>query len=165
MIEDFRWPEPDDPADEKLFSNVRQYGCHIMHIIEDEKGPEYSFSIGLYLNYSHPEIVIFGLDHKITNPTINRIASLIREGREFSDGQTSDELFEGLEVVFLSVERKYYGPYLGYANWFYQHLPQPFPVLQLVWPDKQGRFPWEKEFSPELHTRQPLLTDSQASAF
>lgn len=164
MLEDFRWPEPEDEADERLFSNVRQYGCHIMHILEEERAPEFSFSIGLYLNYTHPEIVTFGLRHQITQRTINNIASMIREGQEFGDGQTSEEIFEGIEVVFLGVERKYYGAYLGYANWFYQHLAAPFPALQLVWPDRAGRFPWEREFDRALVARQPLLTDSYASA-
>jgi hypothetical protein len=40
--------------------------------------------------------------------------------------------------------------------WFYEGLD--FPVLQSVWPDKEGNFPWEPEFSSELNALQPLLT-------
>src|SRR5215203_1751788 len=35
-----------------------------------------------------------------------------------------------------------------------------FPVLQLFWPDEDGRFPWEAGFAPLLFPFQPLLYES-----
>ena len=32
-----------------------------------------------------------------------------------------------------------------------------FPVMQLVWPDKEHRFPWDVGFFPDWKFRQPLL--------
>jgi hypothetical protein len=32
-----------------------------------------------------------------------------------------------------------------------------FPVLQLVWPDKQRRWPWDDDFNPAWIWQQPLL--------
>lgn len=58
MFENFQWPKPEQEADEKLISNVREHGCHILNVYAQ---PPFSFSIGLALNYGHPEIVIFGL--------------------------------------------------------------------------------------------------------
>jgi hypothetical protein len=62
MLNKFEWPKPEHEADETIIRNVRKHGCHIVGIIGDEQGPPYAFSIGLFLNYGHPEIVIFGLD-------------------------------------------------------------------------------------------------------
>jgi uncharacterized protein DUF4262 len=35
--------------------------------------------------------------------------------------------------------------------------PRPFPCLQLVWPDSDGRFPWQAGFDASLKKYQPLL--------
>jgi len=47
--------------------------------------------------------------------------------------------------------------HLGYASWFYQSLKQPFPALQLVWPDKQNRLPWEPGYDQRFSKKQPML--------
>jgi hypothetical protein len=49
MLDDFKWPEVEDDADELILRNVRKHGCHIVGIWDAE--PRYSFSIGLYFNY------------------------------------------------------------------------------------------------------------------
>jgi len=52
-------------------------------------------------------------------------------------------------------DRASYDEHLGYAIWFYNG--RQFPVLQLVWPDKTGRFPGEEGVAESLATLQPLL--------
>jgi hypothetical protein len=37
----FVWPKPDNEVDEAIFRNVRQYGCHIVNIVDGD--PEFSF--------------------------------------------------------------------------------------------------------------------------
>jgi hypothetical protein len=36
-------------------------------------------------------------------------------------------------------------------------LKQPFPAMQLVWPDEQGRFPWESGYDERFFKLQRLL--------
>jgi hypothetical protein len=48
-----------------------------------------------------------------------------------------------------------YREHVGYARWFYRG--DEFPLLQLVWPDKAGRFPGEPGANPALARQQPLL--------
>uniref|UniRef100_UPI001891D687 DUF4262 domain-containing protein n=1 Tax=Catenulispora pinisilvae TaxID=2705253 RepID=UPI001891D687 len=33
----------------------------------------------------------------------------------------------------------------------------PWPMLQAVWPDRAGRFPWEEGADPEKRDQQPFL--------
>ena len=46
------------------------------------------------------------------------------------------------------IARRHYRTYLGYAGWF--HGGPRFPALQAVWPDAEGRFPWERWSSPRV---------------
>jgi len=60
-------------------------------------------------------------------------------------------------VIFRPVSQKRYEDYLGYGIWFYQSLPKSFPACQLVWPDADGRFPWERDHDREFFSRQQEL--------
>jgi len=52
----------------------------------------------------------------------------------------------------------WYAPFIGYATWFYDGAH--FPALQLIWPDKGRRFPWQSGFNPDWIWAQPLLFES-----
>ena len=156
-IADFSWPEPDDAVDEKLIANVKTFGCHIMNILADESGPGWSFSIGLYVNFGHPEVVVVGLKDATARTVINDICERIANGERFIAGGRSDQLIRGADVHFLEMALDHFPDYLGYACWFYSSLPEPFPAIQLVWPDRKGRFSWESGHDDSLERLQPLL--------
>ncbi len=157
LLPGFRWRDPEDDHDRKLLDDVRKYGCHIVGVFPDDHGPGFCFSIGLYLNCLHPEIIVTGLRDHQAAAIINDIASRARKDHLFRDGDTSLELAVDLPVTFREVDLDFYPDYLGYAMWFYSSLPRPFPCLQLVWPDPQGRFPWEPGFEERFRALQPLL--------
>ena len=157
MLQHFKWPKPEDKSDEKLIKDVIDHRCHIVAIPAGTQGPEYSFSIGLFAQFEHPELVIFGIDRSIAGTAINDVCGLIEQGRRFNHGDSSDEIFAGVHVVFLSVDPSFYPYYLGTALWFYKYLPNPFPVLQMVWADKQQKFPWESGYDIRCQSLQPLL--------
>jgi len=45
----------------------------------------------------------------------------------------------------------------GESRWFYGG--DDFPCLQIVWPDRAGRFPWEADFDAQFEGNQPDLTE------
>ena len=53
------------------------------------------------------------------------------------------------------VAHRHYPEHFGYARWFYKG--DDFPALQCLWPDKQGRFPSDADYSEPLRARQCLL--------
>jgi hypothetical protein len=158
MLDKFEWPNPEHEADDRIIRNVRTHGCHIAGIIGDEKGPPYAFSIGLFLNYGHPEIVIFGLTRSDSADFINDIRDRAAKGRLYAAGDVSDDLVPGYRCCFVDVPLERYGAYLGTAIWFYAKSPRPFPCLQLVWPDTEGRFPWQTACDADVKRDQPLLS-------
>jgi Domain of unknown function (DUF4262) len=159
MLRGFKPPIPSDDCERKVLSDVKNFGWHVINILPDENGPQYSFSIGLYHKFGHPELLVMGLPHPVGHQLINSAAEQIAAGKSFRSLDRADELAEGFTCGFLPVSVMRYKEYLGCAIWFYHSLKHPFPALQLVWPDKRGRLPWEKSYDKRFHSLQPLLNE------
>ena len=111
--------------------------------------------MGLYENFHHPEIVLFGLDLEVMHRLINDAGSRIREGQKYEEGQKYSDLLQRYPCEFRKVNPARYDGLLNYAMWYYED--SHFPVLQLVWPDKAGLFPWDEGFDERFSNDQPLL--------
>ena len=159
MLENFKWPEPKEQVDHRLIRDVIEYKCHIIGIPEDDEGPSYSFSIGLYLHFNHPEIVIFGLNHEVAGTVINEICRVVEKGRRFQNQEITNELFVNSSATTIDVHPKFYKDFFGTALWFYRSIGDKFPFMQVVWPDKQGCFPWNSDSDKKSRDLQPILTD------
>lgn len=139
-----------------IIANVEKFGCHLAMLEADNYLPAFVYSIGLYKNFNHPEIICFGLSTQLMATLINDARDMIRKGQKLTTGELYPEFLTGYNVQFIEVDKAYYCNYLGYANWFYDW-DDSFPVLQLVWPDKQQLFPWDENFNPDWKFKQPLL--------
>jgi len=157
MLPDFRWPEPEDDLDRKLLADVVKHKCCIVEIAGDQHFPGYSFSVGLFLNFGHPELIVVGLNPKVAFRAINDVRDMIQAGRRFKPGDLSDKIFERCQAAFVEAPASTHGLFIGTAIWFYRSLQTTFPVLQLVWPDNQNRFPWDPGCDERCGERQPLL--------
>ena len=157
MTPTFTWPDAESAAHDKLIADVKEHGCHILKVAGDGCA-DFSYSVGLYLNFAHPEILVIGLSGDKAMQLINLARDRIAGGDRFEDGSVSTELVRDLPVTFVTVEPEHYADRVGFANRFYESLPPcGFPLLQLVWPDRQGRFPWDAGFDPGLRAVQPVL--------
>lgn len=157
MLPNFKWPEPKEQVDYKLIGDVIEHKCHIIGIPQDEQGAGYAFSVGLYLHFNHPEIVIFGLNHNDAGAVINQICTLVEKGRRFKHEEVSNELFEGVSAKLIDVAPKFYKEFFGAALWFYRSIGDGFPFMQVVWPNKNGIFPCDPICDAASKKRQPIL--------
>ncbi len=155
MDKNFEWPRPTDPAEERMINDVQRFGCHITWI--HDATPEFAFSIGLFLNFEQPEVIVFGLDPETIRTVINDIRNYAAAGEKFAPGTRTSKLLVHHDVYFVEVPVAMYPAYLGSAIWFYQSLVRPFPCVQLVWPDRQGRFPWDSNYDESFKQSQPIL--------
>ena len=146
-----------NPAEEKVLSDVQDYGWHVVKVLEEGDSPEFAYSIGLFRSFQHPEIFIYGLPSERAHLIINEAGEHIRSGRRFFAGQTSDELLEGYSVMFRAIPPSQYREHLGWASWFYDYAD--FPALQLVYPDRDGRWPWQSGTSEGFRRVQLVLAD------
>src|SRR5437016_3632119 len=132
-------PAPEDDRDRKLLGDIERVGWTVIGVLADEEGPGFSYSVGLFHTLGHPELLLMGLRPQTAHQLINSIGGMARDGERFEAGKRYEGIAAGFPLVFVEMERRYYKEYLGYAGWFYRG--PDFPVLQCVWPDKQGVFP------------------------
>ena len=126
----------------------------------DEAGPGFGYSIGIYKTLGHPEIIIIGLKLDLIHSIINGIGEDIRSGKIFNTGSdTTEDMIEGFDCYFTTVEKKYFYGYVGYAKWYYKGTD--FPLIQFVYPTVDGVYPWQREWPKEIQTHQPVLGNTQ----
>jgi Domain of unknown function (DUF4262) len=147
--------------DEKLIKDVKEHGLHVVIVPEESGTPGWAFSVGLYQNYNHPEIIVIGLNRSLMHWMLNEIGSWIKQGQNVQESVQYPGLLEGYSCQFKIIDKKWYDPFLGYALWFYG--PVEFPVIQCLWPDKENRYPWDEGFANSDYEIQPLLYETDAT--
>lgn len=146
-------------SDQKLIDDIEEYGLHIIHVIEDEVGPGFSYSVGLYHTYKHPEIIIVGLKQELSHIIINEISERIKKGESFNVRYFYSGLIDDFDCYFIDVYKSHYKDYVGYALWFYE--PIDFPLIQCIYPTIKGIYPWQPEWPESLKNLQPILGETK----
>ena len=177
-----------------ISESIAWQGFALCHVLASAHEPAYSYTVGLARpDAQRPELVISGLatelrvawlldlGFRMQGPpplaTRRRIAQdlgLARDALRFPPG---GEVFEpgkryldlaahGVPTCFARLDPACYHTHLGQAVVF--HGSCAFPVLQVIWPDPRGFFPWEASFDRRFAGMQRLLFDpsslGQASA-
>jgi hypothetical protein len=162
-----------DEFDREVVDDVRQYGFHQIHVgqsmADAEERPEWrdvpnwTYTIGFYASGGHPEIVIFSLDHETAASVTWDLFDAVRSGRQFEPYVIYDDAlpsFIDQVCSFEPVAPEWAPSLFGIARRFYKR--HGFPILQYVWPDGQGRLPWDADASPDDRETHPLLIDPPA---
>jgi hypothetical protein len=146
------------PTDELLAQakdNIEKFGLHVLSVMGTQYSPSFSYSVGLYQTYNHPEIICIGLPINLGHTIINDVAAIIQSGETISINKNYDNIFENSSAVFLEVDQRNIADYFGTAINYYGK--SNFHALQLVWTDRNDKFPWEADFEAEFLHIQPLL--------
>lgn len=147
------------PTPDKLMNttklNIEKYGLQVVGISATDYLPSFSYSVGLYESYQHPEIICFGLPTDLAHLIINDVADLIKNGEKIKSYNHYENLFKNSRAEFLPVDFRNIEDYFGAALNYYQH--NNFSTLQLVWTDRNDKFPWEDGFEERFIHDQPLL--------
>jgi hypothetical protein len=139
----------------KTKHNIQKYGLQVISIRASEYLPSFSYSIGLLESYQHPELICFGLSTDLMHALINDAAVMIKQGEKLESGRNYDNIFANSVAQFVQVDARNVPDYFKLALKHYQ-LDQ-IPAMQLVWTDRENRFPWEMGFEEEFIYKQPLL--------
>ena len=143
------------PPELKLLDDIEQYGVHLVHVPEEGQQPNFSFTVGMWHSFEQPEVIVFGLPEEVAHELLDALADEASDGRKFLPGEKHDDLLVGYPVRFLDVPRERRGTFFGSAEWAYDG--EQFPCVQLVWPDKQGRWPWSAEVRDGFRESQPVI--------
>ncbi|MCU7806895.1 MAG: DUF4262 domain-containing protein [Candidatus Thiodiazotropha sp. (ex Semelilucina semeliformis)] len=144
-----------DEHEQKAVDNIEEYGCHVMHIFAEDNLPRFTYSVGIYGKTKQPELIVMGLKREVAHTLVNDYSSFVKEGRVFNPGEYYSDFLDGYDVTFIEVAKEHYEEYFGWDIWYYKG--KSFPVLQLVFPDKSGVWPWEERASEDFKWYQPLL--------
>jgi hypothetical protein len=132
---------PMDAAEQKALADIEQYGCHVLHVLGDETGPPFSYSVGVQKTTGAPEVVVLGLAQPVAHFVVNEYNRRVRAGERFEVGARYDGFLEGFAVQVERVAREHYAEYLGWNRWLYGS--DDFAVLQILYPTAGGTWPWE----------------------
>jgi uncharacterized protein DUF4262 len=82
---------------------------------------------------------------------------MVRDGATFATGAQTDGVLQGYSVAFRQVHRSWYRPLFGSARRFYGNWA--FAMLQVIYPDRDGRFIWDDGCSVAIRRQQPRLDE------
>ena len=144
-----------DENEQRALSNIEEYGCHVLGVMEGEGLPRFSYSIGIGKKQSKPDIIIVGLKSELSHSIINNYKDRLLEGETFEPGKYYSDFLEGFDVCFVEVDKAHYNEYLGWGLWL--HKSNDFNMLQMIWPTTDGVWPWNEEKSDYYIWAQPIL--------
>jgi hypothetical protein len=150
-----------DEQDRKIEENIERFGCSVMHIAAENELPPFAFSVGITRTCGVPEVVVIGLKEPIAHSVVNEYNRRVRAGTEFRPGERYAGFIEGFDVLAQKVDKAFYGEYFGYNLWLYGG--PHFEVVQLVYPNTSGVWPWEPSASEWFRSWQPVLSSLAAA--
>lgn len=149
-----------DSGQQKVVADVERYGWHVRKISEDGSTPGWAFTVGLWHTFGHPEVAMFGLRVPDMGLWLDAVGEQVRR----RDPMIADEhrlgILENHPVLARRVHASWYPDLFNDLNWFAQQAL--VPILQVVWPDREGRFPWEESSGQRCRVDQPQLWIPQA---
>lgn len=145
--------------DDRITESVRQHGWHAIAVQETQTVPPFLYTIGLCDTLNHPEIVVFGLPRATAYNLVSDMVVQICSGRRYGAGEMDRTLIEGYTVALRPVHATQRLLRLGFATAYYRRARKSdlLSALQLLWPDVEGRLPFEARCDPEVVRLQPLL--------
>ena len=151
----------DDPseraAEEQCVRNIAVHGTHVMTVTGGDDWPDFAYTIGLFENYRHAELLVLGIDLDRAHLILNDARDLVRSGARFSAGAVSDQVLRNYAVTFRAIPPAQRTAHFGWADWFYGE--REYPALQLIYPDRDRRWPWDERVSAAFRATQPILAD------
>jgi hypothetical protein len=114
----------------------------------------YAFTVGLWHSYELPEIAMFGLREPDMQIWLNNCARLLRERPvQMPDAEPFTGVLERFPVQLRQVDPSWAGALFSPMCGYYDTVE--VPVSQLVWPDREGRWPWDTSATATCRERQP----------
>ncbi|MBU2667469.1 DUF4262 domain-containing protein [Actinoplanes bogorensis] len=134
---------------------VTEHGWSVVAIDGHDDVPPWVFTVGLWHTYGSPEVAMFGLGRTDMQAWVNRLGSQIKNGRPLRLDRPVDDVLDGFPLAARPVQPAWYSRLFESAVNFYQQ--PPLPIVQLVWPDRHGHFPWQEGSGDNCRADQPSL--------
>jgi hypothetical protein len=154
-----------DPAERNAIDIINRVGWMVMKVSPkagDENPRWFAYTAGLAVTFRWPELICFGLDLDVAGDLLN---NAVRELRNKAAHPVSElelsEVLDGRAVRLRTFSPGLYREHLGWAIWYADRqglAPAQFSCVQLLWPDKSGRFPGDPACDPSVAEGQTTVS-------
>jgi len=122
----------------------------------DPPTPAYAYTIGVPALTGFPEIAVFGLTPAASNGLIGLVVDALRGGTEIPFGVELVGLLDNeLRCMIAPIDLGEHGDIFATAAAWYRG--EPYSMVQLLYPDRNGFMPYETGFEQRLRLAQPVL--------
>lgn len=122
----------------------------------DPPSPAYTYTIGVPALVGSPEIAVFGLTPVASSGLLDLVVDALRGGTEIPLGVELVGLLDNdLRCVFAPVDLDAWGGWFATAAAWYRG--EPFEMVQMLYPDRNGFMPYEAGFDQRLRFAQPVI--------
>jgi Domain of unknown function (DUF4262) len=151
-----------DDLERQVIHNINDFGWHCVNVIEDGNHPPWSYTIGFYDTWNHPELILIGRSRATAHHILETVAKGLDNDQRLDLSTATDTLLAGTACHFVEVADRYYPDYVGFARWYYRR--REFPLYQIVWPNHDGLYPWCPSATRTFQEWQPLLGLAQPAS-
>jgi hypothetical protein len=118
--------------------------------------PAYAYTIGVPALVGFPEIAVFGLTPAASKGLLDLIVDALRGGTDIPLGVELVGLLDNdLRCMFAPVDvDQASGAFTTLDAWY---RGQPYELVQLLYPDRNGFMPYEHGFDQRLRYAQPVI--------
>ncbi len=143
-------------ADHRMVGDIAASGWQVLRTDDATAGPGWAFTVGLWHSYGLPELTMSGPVDVDLDGWLDTAARLARRRlTTLRPDAPITGVVDGVELRAKAVHPAWYAPLFGAMTWFAQQ--PPLPMLQLVWPDADRRYPWDLDAGVTDHTDQAQL--------
>lgn len=153
-------PDFHEPHDDKIAWMVETNGWALEAVAPRADTvpptPSYAYSIGVPAAVGFPEIAVFGLTPVAARGLVDLVVGACRGGTEIPlDVELVGLLDNELRCVFAPIDTEIEADRFPTAVAWYRE--QPFEMVQLLYPDRQGFLPYEAGYDQHMRLAQPVV--------
>lgn len=132
-------------APQLIRDHIEEFGLSVVGtwLSTDDGDLSMTYSIGITESTGEPEIIVMGLETKQAQGFINRYYQLIKSGDTPVPGTPTDQL-ASIPMQTREVDIDSYKDHLCQAYEFNIQNNNEIKAVQLVFPDGNGRWPWDE---------------------
>jgi hypothetical protein len=128
----------------KTDRDIEKFGWSAIGVfpsVDDPPSIPFMYTIGLHSLDEHPELLVMGLPRVVAHTVLGILYDKVKGGLRLSHDQRVDGVLQHYDVCLREIPSD--GRPANMARLYYG--TDNLPVLQVFWPDVEGRFPWEED--------------------
>ena len=137
----------------KTIDDVEESGCRVVSVAAKNPALSWTYTVSIYDTCCKPELVTVGLPSEVAYFAFNEAVRRMQRGIDLTKGR-HDDIIGDVDVEFHPAAPSWVHHIMLNTSWFYEEVD--VPVLQLIFPDFENRFPDQPGF--DIKFAQPLLS-------